>query len=340
MDEVARIISSKTQEEDFEIENDLRPKWLHDYIGQNSVKDQLGIFIQAAKSRNEPLDHCLLYGLPGLGKTTLANIIANEMGVNIKITSGPAIEKQGDLASILTNLGKDDVLFIDEIHRLNRAIEEILYPAMEDYALDLVIGKGPSARSVRLDLPKFTLIGATTRAGLLTAPLRDRFGVVLNLEPYDIENLSKIVKRSASILNVQISEDGATEIASRSRGTPRVANRLLKRVRDYAQVVEDGHIDKKVANDALEMLSIDKLGLDKTDRKILKTMIEGFPNRPVGIDTLAVATGEDKTTIEEVYEPYLIKLGLINRTQRGRVVTKKAYEHLNIPIDEEQVKFL
>ncbi|WP_270941993.1 Holliday junction branch migration DNA helicase RuvB [Romboutsia lituseburensis] len=326
-----RIITSTMKNEDVDIENSLRPKSLDDYLGQEKAKEQLKIFIEAAKSRNEQLDHVLLYGPPGLGKTTLSNIIANEMGVNLRITSGPAIERAGDLAAILTNLNENDVLFIDEIHRLNRTVEEVLYPAMEDFCLDIIIGKGPSARSIRLDLPKFTLIGATTRAGMLTNPLRDRFGVICKLDYYTVDELAQIVIRSAEILGANIEAGGATEIARRSRGTPRIANRLLKRVRDYAQVRADGDITDDVAQKALELLGVDNLGLDYVDEKLLMTIIEKFRGGPVGLDTLAASIGEDRNTIEDVYEPYLLQLGFINRGPRGRIAMPLAYEHLNIP---------
>ena len=325
-----RIMTSSYTANDGETEVTLRPQRLEDYIGQEKIKENLKIYIDAAKLRGDSLDHVLLYGPPGLGKTTLSNIIANEMGVNIRITSGPAIEKQGDLAALLTNLNEGDVLFIDEIHRLSRSIEEILYPAMEDYALDIIIGKGPSARSIRIDLPKFTLIGATTRAGQLTTPLRDRFGVLLKLELYTPEELATIVKRSAGILDFEITDDGAYEIASRSRGTPRIANRLLKRVRDYAQVRGSGKIDSNISNYALGQLEIDALGLDNTDRRMLKTIIDFYDGGPVGLDTLAATVGEEAVTLEDVYEPYLMQIGFLSRTPRGRCVTRLAYEHLGL----------
>ena len=311
-------------------EGSLRPHTLTEYIGQEKAKQNLSIFIEAARRRTESLDHVLLHGPPGLGKTTLAGIIAQEMGVNIRITSGPAIEKPGDLAALLTNLSENDILFVDEIHRLNRAVEEILYPAMEDYAIDIIIGKGPSANSIRLDLPKFTLIGATTRAGSLSAPLRDRFGVTLRLELYTPEELQEIVKRSAGILDVAIEPDGAMEIAKRSRGTPRIANRMLRRVRDFAQVVADGVITKDVADKALLALEVDALGLDNVDRRMLRAIIENYGGGPVGLDTLAATIGEESVTLEDVYEPYLMQLGFLTRTPRGRCVTRKAYEHLHM----------
>lgn len=332
---IDRMITTEFMDEDIMIESNLRPQMLNDYIGQEKVKNNLQIFIKAAKERKESLDHVLLYGPPGLGKTTLAGIVANEMGVNLKITSGPAIEKQGELAAILNNLSEGDVLFIDEIHRLNRQVEEILYPAMEDFAIDIVIGKGQGARSIRLDLPHFTLIGATTRAGMLTAPLRDRFGVVNRLNFYTNDELQTIVRRSADVLKIEIDAEGAAEIARRSRGTPRLANRMLKRVRDFAQVQFDGVITRKVAKSALDQLEVDSLGLDQIDRNLLFTMIEKFEGKPVGLDTLAAAIGEDSGTIEDVYEPYLIQNGLIKRTPRGRVVTERAYKHFGIDVPEE-----
>ncbi len=334
-----RIIAPDLTSFDSEIETSLRPKILTDYIGQEKAKENLEIYIKAARERGESLDHVLLYGPPGLGKTTLAGIIANEMNVNFRVTSGPAIEKPGDLAALLTNLNEGDVLFIDEIHRLNRSVEEVLYPAMEDNALDIIIGKGPSARSIRLDLPKFTLVGATTRAGQLSAPLRDRFGVILRLEMYTPEELAQIVTRSAGILGIDIEKYGALEIASRSRGTPRIANRLLKRARDFAQVVGNGIIDEESADLALGKMEIDHLGLDSIDRLLLTTMIRNYSGGPVGLETIAAAIGEEAITIEDVYEPYLMQIGFLGRTPRGRVATAAAYEHLQIPMPGQQKLF-
>ena len=325
-----RMITTDVTEEDLPLEGSLRPQTLDEYIGQEKAKDNLSVFIDAARLRNEPLDHVLLHGPPGLGKTTLAAVIANEMGVNMRITSGPAIEKPGDLVAMLTNLNEGDILFVDEIHRLNRAYEEILYPAMEDYAIDIILGKGPSANSLHLELPKFTLIGATTRSGQLTAPLRDRFGVTLRLELYTVDELRRIVERSADILGIDIERDGAIEIASRSRGTPRIANRMLRRVRDFAQVRADGVITKDVADMALSRLEVDKCGLDSLDRRMLRSIIEFYNGGPVGLETLAATINEDSVTLEDVYEPYLLQQGFLTRTPRGRCVTRKTYEHLGI----------
>ena len=340
MEDDERFITSTKSLEDEDVENTLRPTSMSDYVGQDKIKKSLNIYIQAAKQRGEALDHVLLYGPPGLGKTTLGHIIANELGSSLKITSGPAIEKVADLASILTNLNKNDVLFIDEIHRLNRSVEEVLYPAMEDYALDFILGKGPSARTMRLKLQPFTLIGATTKAGMLTGPLRDRFGVVCRLEMYNKNELSKIISRSASILGIKIDERACEELALRSRGTPRIANRFLKRVRDYASVMGNGTITYELCNEALNMLEVDELGLDFIDRKLLNTIIDKFNGGPVGLDTLSAATGEESNTIEDVYEPYLLQLGFIARTPRGRVALPNAYKHLNKEFSDSRQKYI
>lgn len=333
-DENERIVGSNELKEDLTNENSIRPKWLKDYIGQDKVKEKLEIFIESSLSRKDPLDHVLLQGPPGLGKTTLSSIIANELGVNLRVTSGPAIERPSDLASILTNLQHGDVLFIDEIHRINRSVEEILYSAMEDFVLDIIVGKGPNAQSIRIDLEKFTLVGATTRAGQLSAPLRDRFGVLLSLNLYDADDLTTIIKRSASILEIEIDDEGAYEIAKRSRGTPRIANRLLKRVRDYAIVRKESKIDWQTSKEGLNLLEIDDMGLDTMDRKIVMTMYQNFDGGPVGIDTIAASTGIENVTIEDVYEPYLLQIGFLSRTPRGRVLTRRAYEHYGLVYEE------